>query len=310
MRTLVVGAAGFVGGYILRELEGAGHDIVAADIEAALPSLRSPGRAVLPMDILAPESIRAVIEESKPDWIILLAAQSSVGRSWDDPAGTIQPNIVGSVNLLETVRRSGSRSRILLIGSSEEYGAVSDGEGPLSESRPLAPCNPYAITKACQEDFGRLYHRAYGMDIVFARAFNHIGPGQRLGFVVSDFCSAIAAIERGETEPVLKVGNLEAVRDFTDVRDVVRAYRLLLERGKAGEAYNVGSGKGIAISTILDKLLGLSRTPVRVEIDPTKYRPVEVKSIVADIAKLRIETEWRPSIALETSLSDSLGFSR
>jgi GDP-4-dehydro-6-deoxy-D-mannose reductase len=139
-----------------------------------------------------------------------------------------------------------------------------------------------------------------------ARAFNHIGPGQRQGFVVPDFCSAIAAIERGEADPVLKVGNLEAIRDFTDVRDVVRAYRLLLEHGVPGEAYNVGSGRPIAIGSILSALVGLARVPLRVEVDPSRYRPVDVKSIVADIDKITKETGWRPEIRLETSLADSL----
>jgi GDP-4-dehydro-6-deoxy-D-mannose reductase len=241
---------------------------------------------------------------------VLLAAQSSVGRSWEDPAGTIRPNILGSVNVLEEIKKTRFKPRVLLIGSSEEYGATRDQDGPLSEDRPLAPTNPYAVTKSCQEDFGRLYHHAYGLEIVMVRAFNHIGPGQRLGFVVPDFCSSIMAIERGKSEPVLKVGNLEAIRDFTDVRDIVRAYRFLLERGSPGEAYNVGSGCAVAISSILDILVGLSRVPLRVELDPGKYRPVEVRYIVADISKMRGETGWLPEIGLETSLADTLEYWR
>jgi GDP-4-dehydro-6-deoxy-D-mannose reductase len=209
------------------------------------------------------------------------------------------------VNVLEAIRASGLRPRVLLIGSSEEYGARTSDKA-LDESEPLSPSNPYAITKACQEEFGLLYTHAYGIDIVMTRSFNHIGPGQHLGFVVPDFCSSIVAIERAEAAPILKVGNLEAIRDFTDVRDVVRAYRFILERGSAGEVYNVGSGKGTKIARILTILVGLSTVPLTVEVDPLLYRPNEVISIIADIGKITQQTEWKPEISIETSLQDAL----
>jgi GDP-4-dehydro-6-deoxy-D-mannose reductase len=306
MKTLVIGAGGFVGGHLIKELEDSGHEVVASDVEAALPMLAATGRMALAIDILEIVSIKKVFELSKPEWVILLAAQSSVGRSWEDPLSTIRTNILGPVNILEAIRELGIGPRVLLIGSSEEYGIVEDNGEPLVENRALAPANPYAVTKSCQEDFGRLYHRAYSLEIIMTRSFNHIGPGQRLGFVIPDFCSSIVAIERGEHEPVLRVGNLDALRDFTDVRDVVRAYRFLLERGQAGEIYNVGTGHAVRIAMILDILIRLARVPLQVEADPARYRPVEVRSIVADVGKIKKETGWRPEITLETSLADSL----
>jgi GDP-4-dehydro-6-deoxy-D-mannose reductase len=310
MRTLVIGAGGFVGGHLASELESAGSEVIVSDVEMEIPRLRAAGRDARSMDILQPESIRSVIGDLRPERIVLLAAQSSVGRSWEDPAGTIKSNILGSVNVLEAVRLTGLRPRILLIGSSEEYGPILDEAMVLDEDMPLAPSNPYAITKTCQEDFGRLYQKAYGQEVLMVRSFNHIGPGQRLGFVVPDFCSSIVSIERGENEPVIMVGNLEARRDLTDVRDVVKAYRLLLERGKVGEVYNVGSGHAVKISTVLDILIRYARVPLRVEIDPAKYRPVEIKSIVAGIGKIKNEVGWNAEIPLESSLIDILEYWR
>jgi GDP-4-dehydro-6-deoxy-D-mannose reductase len=294
----------------MKDLEGSGHEVIASDVQAVIPILRAAGRAALAIDILDGDSIQRVLNLSKPQWIILLAAQSSVGRSWEDPSGTICSNILGPVNVLEAIRKLGISPRVLLIGSSEEYGSVEDGRVPLAETRTLAPANPYAVTKSCQEALGRLYQKAYAIEIILTRSFNHIGPGQRLGFVIPDFCSSIAAIERGEQEPVLKVGNLEALRDFTDVRDVVRAYRLLLERGQAGETYNVGSGRAVAISEMLDILVGMARVPLRVEMDPNKYRPLEVRCIVADISKIEARVGWRPELSLEASLEDTLEYFR
>jgi GDP-4-dehydro-6-deoxy-D-mannose reductase len=306
MKTLIIGAAGFVGGHLIKELESSGHEVVVSDIQAVFGSLGARGKEAIPIDILDPDSVLSVLERSKPQWVILLAAQSSVGRSWEDPSGTIRSNILGPVNVLEAIRKSSQFPRIILIGSSEEYGIVNNGEEALTESRSLAPANPYAMTKTCQEDFALLYQKAYSLDIVLTRSFNHIGPGQRLGFVIPDFCSAITAIERGIHEPVLKVGNLDASRDFTDVRDVVRAYRLILERGQTGEVYNVGSGRAIMISEMLKILIQMAHVPLKVEIDPAKYRPLEVKKIVADISKISSTVGWRPEFTLEASLADTL----
>jgi len=310
MKTLVIGAAGFVGSYLIRELENFGDIVTAADTAAALPVLLQSRAEALGIDILQRESIEKVLSLANSERVILLAAQSSVRRSWEDPAGTIETNVVGSVNVLEAIRASNRKVRVLLIGSAEEYGDTSNSAGPIGETRPLAPANPYAITKSCQEDFGKLYCNAYAMDIVLVRAFNHIGPGQRPGFVIPDFCSSIAKTERGEQEPLLKIGNLDAMRDFTDVRDIVRAYRLLLEKGKSGEVYNVGSGLAIPISQLLAILIGMSKLPIHTEIDPNKYRPIDIKCIVADISKLKDATKWHPEISLKKSLTDSLEYWR
>ena len=219
-------------------------------------------------------------------------------------------NVKGSLNVLDAVRELDYRPRILLIGSGEEYGHVRPTEVPIQEDNVLRPGNIYAATKACQNMIGSIYARAYNMDIMMVRAFNHVGPNQAPIFVVADFCKQVAEIEKGLREPMMRVGNLSAKRDFSDVRDVVRAYALLLEHGKSGESYNVGSGKAVEIQHILDLILANAKVPVTVEVDRERLRPVDVPIIEADVKKLVDCTGWKREIPLEQTIKETLEYWR
>lgn len=239
-----------------------------------------------------------------------MAAQSSVGIAWKNPALTIDINIKGSVNVLDAVRELYYKPRVLLIGSGEEYGHIREAEIPIGEENRLRPGNIYAATKACQNMIGNIYAQAYDMEIMMVRAFNHIGPGQSSIFVVSDFCRQVAEIEKGQREPVMYVGNLNARRDFTDVRDVVEAYGLLAEYGRPGETYNVGRGEAVSIEEILEMIIGLSDEKIKVEIDRNKLRPVDVPVIEADISKINKLTGWKPKISLIQTVKETLDYWR
>ena len=306
---LLVGGAGFVGKHLAEHL---------SDDPGLHVSLtrRAGGHADLPtaesydMDLREPAQVDAVLADSKPDCVFHMAAQSSVALSWKEPALTVDVNIKGTVNLLEAVRKLEHKPRVILIGSSEEYGRVRQNESPVAEGTPIRPMNVYAISKVCQEMLGKAYAETYGLDIVGVRSFNHIGPGQSREFVVADFCSQVAEIEKGKRQPVLRVGNLSSKRDFTDVRDVVRAYALLMEHGRTGEVYNVGSGRALAVQDVLDLILQLARKKVAVEVDPSKYRPSETPVIEADISKLVRDTGWQPLIPIRETIEETLNYWR
>lgn len=305
MNTLVIGGGGFVGAYLIAELNAGGHRVHAT----MLPGEEIRGECrVHTLDILQPEAVCALLEELKPDWIFHLAAQSSVALSWKRPQLTADVNIKGTLNLLEAVRQMEHAPRLLLIGSGEEYGPVSCC--PVGEDAPLHPGNVYAATKACQGMLGEIYAKAYGMDVLCIRAFNHVGPGQAPMFVVSDFCRQTAAIELGQQSPVIRIGNLSARRDFTDVRDVVHAYALLAEQGVSGRVYNVGSGRAVEIRKILDLILAQSEAEIQAETDPAKLRPVDVPVVEADIRRLQADTGWQPRIPLEQTIRDTLAYWR
>ncbi len=311
-RTLVVGAAGFVGGHLIAELLGGGYSDVSA---AKLPSERlSEGRSsrvsVHDVDVLDPASVDRLIRAVRPTRLVHLAAQSSVAQSWTDPAATFSLNVNGALHVLDAVRAVVPACRVLLVGSAEQYGRVRPEDLPVRETCVLAPENPYAVSKMAQEQTARLYVAAYGMDILMVRAFNHIGPGQSPAFVVSGFARQVARIERGLQPPVVSVGNLSARRDFTDVRDVVRAYALLLEKGRAGEVYNVGQGRSVGVDEVLDALISRCRVPVTVTVDPALFRPVDVPDVVADVTRLQGETGWTPRVPLAKSLDDTLAYWR
>lgn len=305
---LVIGAAGFVGGYLIRELYNAGIETYATKLSHE--KLESPYAKILNLDIMNKEAIIALLFETRPDYIYHLAAQSSVGLAWKNPCLTVDVNIKGSLNVMDAIRQLFYKPRVLLIGSGEEYGHIRPNETPISEENPLRPGNIYAATKACQNMIGNIYSQAYDMELMMVRAFNHIGPGQAPMFVVSDFCKQVAEIEKGLREPVMMVGNLAAKRDFTDVRDVVRAYVKLAKMGQSGETYNVGSGHAKTIQEILDLIISMSKVNIKVEIDPNKLRPVDVPIIEADITKLFELTGWRPEIPLQRTISETLDFWR
>ena len=305
---LVIGAAGFVGSYLIEEMYSCGIDSYATKLPHE--RLEHERAKVYDLDILSKEAIVTLLLEIRPDYIFHLAAQSSVGLSWKNPGLTVDVNIKGSINVMDAVRELYYKPRVLLIGSGEEYGHIRPGETPIREDNLLRPGNIYAATKACQNMIGSIYAQAYDMQMMMVRSFNHIGPGQAPMFVVSDFCKQVAEIEKGLREPVMYVGNLAAKRDFTVVRDVVKAYVGLIQQGVPGETYNMGSGHAVEIRKILDMIISLSEKEIRVEIDPNKIRPVDVPIIEADITKIHELTGWKPQIELNQTIRDTLDYWR
>mgnify|MGYP001365075583 CR=1 FL=1 len=310
MKALIIGGAGFVGHYLVDQLLGEG-DWTVSVTKLPQESFEQENVGVHDLNLLAPEEISSLLRQERPDYIFHLAAQSSVGLSWKNPGLTIDINIKGAVNMLDAVRAIPDyHPRILVIGSGEEYGYIRPEETPVSEENPVRPGNIYAATKVAQNMICGIYARAYHMDIVLVRAFNHIGPAQKPMYVVADFCKQVADIEKGKQEPVMHVGNLAARRDFTNVRDVVRAYSLLVRKGKAGETYNVGSGHAISMEELLARILALSTAEVRVEVDPAKLRPLDIPVIEAEIGKLVRDTGWAPTIPLDQTIAETLAYWR
>jgi len=303
MKALIIGAAGFVGRHLITHLKSLGWEVSATrlpqeEIKEDVPNYE--------LDILNQASISSLLDKIRPDYLFHLAAQSSVALSWEKPALTVDINIKGAVNLLEALRVMQNPPRILLVGSGDEYGYVLSEELPIRENTLLRPGNIYACTKVAQDLLGQTYARAYKLEIIMVRAFNHTGPGQLDTFAVSNFCKQITEIEVGLRNPVIKVGNLSSRRDFTDVRDIVKAYALLIQKGKAGEAYNVGSGKAIAMQEILDMALSLAKTNIIVEQDPVLMRVSDTPVIQADISLITQEIGWKPEIPLRNTIADML----
>ena len=310
MRLLVTGAGGFVGGHLVelvrREAPATKvHGVVLP--HGSLGSRTSQGARIHEADLDDPAAAAAVIAAVRPEGIVHLAGQSSVHQSWLDPGGTLRTNVLGIVHLLDAARSAGLRPSVLVVGSAEEYGPVAADELPIREDAPLRPASPYAVSKVAQGALALLYGPAAGMRIVLTRTFHHTGPGRGEAFAESSFARQIAEIEHGLRPPVIEVGNLEAVRDFSDVRDVVRAYLLLLEKGEPGRAYNVCSGRGRRIREVLDMLLASSTAKVEVRVDQERLRPSDVPAQVGDPSCLRAATAWEPRIPLEQTLADLLG---
>lgn len=306
-KVLIIGGAGFVGGYLTEILLENGFEVHST----CLPKEEIKEGIGHKLDILDKDAVLSLLDELRPDVIYHLAAQSSVALSWKNPQLTVDINIKGTLNLLDALRQCENlNSRIILIGSGEEYGYIRDGACPISEDEKLNPGNIYAVTKACQSMIGSIYTRAYNMDIVMVRAFNHMGAKQLPQFVVSDFCKQVAEIEKGLRKPEISVGNLTAKRDFTDVHDVVRAYMMLAEKGRSGELYNVGSGNAIAISEILDIIISKSKADIKISRDENKFRPSDIPVIEADISKITADTGWEPKIPLDKTIQDVLNYWR
>ncbi|MBI3251722.1 MAG: GDP-mannose 4,6-dehydratase [Candidatus Omnitrophica bacterium] len=295
MRVLVTGAGGFVGGHMTAFLRGTGAGVCTAPHR----NLRGGFLAV-----------KVLLKKLKPDRIIHLAAQSSASLSWNAPRETILTNVLCELNILEAARQAGLSPSILIAGSSEEYGLVQPEEIPIKEKTPLRPLSPYAVSKIAQSYLAYPYHRVCGMRVIRARAFPHTGPGQRADFALSSFARQIALIEAGRQRPVIETGNLGVVRDFTDVRDVVRAYWLLLEKGKSGEVYNVASGRGVALKEIIRIYQKHAKVKFRLHRDPKRVRPLEPAVVVGDASRLRVRTGWKARIPLERTLADLLNFWR
>jgi GDP-4-dehydro-6-deoxy-D-mannose reductase len=281
------------------------HGILFSDSgrRAALEAL---GCQVWTLDLRDADAVRDLVARVRPDRIYHLAGQAFVPRSFAAPWETLEVNIRGTLNLLEAVRVLKLETRILVVSSAEIYGAADADSLPLTESAPFMPSSPYSVSKIAQDMLAWQYARAHSLHVVRARPFNHIGTGQSVDFAVPNWASQIAAAELGLREPVVAVGNLAAARDFTDVRDVVRAYALALERGVAGAVYNVCSGVPQTMQHILETLISLSRTPITVRVDPERFRPVEIPVLYGSYARLQADTNWRPEIDLVQSLTDVL----
>lgn len=281
-----------------------------ADVDTIAKAFK-PGKInLIDCDLLDAFSTHKLIGSVKPDRVFHLAAQSHVPTSWNAPAATLEDNVIGQLNLFEAVRETGIDPLIQIAGSSEEYGMVYPDEVPMKESNPLRPLSPYAVSKVAQEMLAYQYHQSYGIKSIVSRGFNHSGPRRGENFVDSSFARQIARIEKGLQEPVISVGDLTSKRDFTDVRDIVRGYWLLLEKCKPGEVYNIGSGNTRAMQEVLDMLLSMSKVRVEVKVDPTRLRPSDVMILWSDPSKFMDATGWKPTIPYQQTLKDLLDYWR
>ena len=296
---LVTGANGFVGGWLAARLARSGHDVRLTDLQqgpAASTDRAGEDLSYTGCDLTDRGEVVALLERTAPDWIAHLAAQSSAALSFMDPLATFEVNLTGTLNLLEAARNTCPRARILLTGSCEEYGRRSPGEMPLAEDSPLEPVSPYAASKVAQEAVALQYHRAFGSRVILTRSFSHTGPGQTDRFVLPSFARQCAREALGRGEGVIRTGDLEVVRDFLDVRDVVGAYERLLAAGAEGAAYNVCRGEGLKLGEALSALRGMAGGEIRVETDPELLRPVDVPVLIGDNSKLTADTGWRPEM--------------
>ena len=314
MKALITGITGFVGSYMAEYALAQGAEVFGSSRWRSktenIEHLRSK-ITLIESDLRDLSSVRNLLESSSPDYVVHLAAQSFVGASWQTPAETLSTNIISQVNVLEAVRGLKMSPRFLAVGSSEEYGLVFEDELPIRETNPLRPLSPYAVSKVAQDMMGYQYFRSYGLPIIRTRAFNHEGPRRGEVFVTSNFAKQVAEIEAGLRDPVLFVGDLKPRRDYSDVRDVVRGYWLLLERGEPGEVYNLCSGRSWAIQQVLDFLLDQSTVKgIGVKTDPTRLRPSDVMWLEGDASKIEKVVGWKVEIPFERTLRDLLGYWR
>ena len=307
MRVLITGASGFVGRHLAAHLRKVQPQ--AAIYGTMLVPQESASAAVnksCALDLRDEGQVRRLIDDCKPDAIYHLAAQAFVPRSFENPWETLENNIRSQLNIIQSCLALKMRPRILIVGSAEIYGAVAAHQLPMTEETSLQPNSPYSVSKAAQDMLGLQFYLSHQMPIMRARPFNHIGPGQNIRFVAPAFAMQIAKIEAKQQAPCIYIGNLQARRDFTDVRDIVRAYHLMIEKGRPGEAYNVASGKAYSIQYVLDTLLDMSGIKIETQVDPARLRPVDVPEIRGDAGKLRRDTGWQPKRPFEAALQDVL----
>jgi GDP-4-dehydro-6-deoxy-D-mannose reductase len=297
VKALITGGAGFVGTYLAAECVAAGHVAVPVD---------RIGEVTL--DITDRAAVQEAFAKIQPEVVYHLAALAHVGDSWSDPTNVLRVNIEGTANVLDAARACGVR-RVIVIGSSEEYGLVEPEDLPLREDSPLRPSTPYGVSKIAASFLALQAHIAHGLDVVRVRPFSHTGPGQSSQFLVPALAQRIATAERDGADEIV-VGSLDPVRDISDVRDVVRAYRLLAERGTPGAVYNVCSGTGVTVREIAERLIAAARRPLRITVDPALVRPIDVPLFVGDSTLVRRDTGWRPEHALDETLTDVLEHAR
>lgn len=314
MRVLITGITGPVGSFL------ADHLLTIPGLELhALKRWRSDPRPIQHLlgrvtihegDIEDAFSVDKIVAAVQPDRIFHLAAQSYPSASWDAPILTMRANVEGTLNLLEAARRHVPQARIHIAGTSAEYGPVQPHEVPIAETHPLRPGSPYGVSKVAAELSGLQYHASYGLHVVVTRSFNHVGPRQGDRCSIQTFCRQMAEIETGRQEAVLRVGNLEPRRDFTHTRDVARALRLLLEHGTPGEVYNLCSGRATRMRDIVEMVIAAGRVPVRIEVDPSRLRPVDEPILQGDPRKLQAATGWQAEIGLEQIVQEVLDYWR
>ncbi len=315
MRALITGITGFAGSH-LAELILANHP----DVEVyGIMRWRSRTENIediqervqlIECDLRDATSVKMLLGKVRPDKIFHLAAQSYVPSSWNAPAESLTTNVLGQLNIFEAVRELDIEPWIQIACSSEEYGLVHEDELPIKETNPLRPLSPYAVSKVGQDYLGYQYHMSFGMNVVRTRGFNHDGPRRGDVFVSSNFAKQLIEVEKGKRPAVIHVGNLEARRDFTDVRDIVRGYWLSLERCEAGEVYNLCSGKAYSIQEVLDRLIEISGVKVKIEEDPARLRPSDVPVLLGDCSKFNKATGWAPEIPYDKTLADMLDYWR
>jgi len=303
VRVLVTGAEGFVGKWVVKELVRAGHEVIKGELTSS-----NSNEDFEVFDVRDLESTRSVVDRARPDAVSHLAGQASPAKSWTHPFETFQINASGTASLMEALRHKPS-TRVLVVGSSHEYG-LSSSDAPVREDCPLDPKSPYGVSKAAAEMIARAYQTGFGVHTVCSRSFNHTGPGQSPEYAVGSFCSQLVSIERGLQPPKMRVGSLEPVRDFLDVRDVASAYRLLIEEGAAGEVYNVCSGEGTSIGDLLKALLDLAELKSPVEIVESPDGPADGPAVlVGDNSKIK-NLGWKAAIPIDRSLADTLDWFR
>jgi GDP-4-dehydro-6-deoxy-D-mannose reductase len=315
MRALITGITGFAGSHLADYLLAEQPDVEIFGTRRWRSRTENiehlDGKVELQeCDLRDAAAVQSVIAEVRPDFIFHLAAQSYVPASWRAPSETLTTNLLGQTNLFEAVRVLQLDPVIQIAGSSEEYGLVLPDEVPIKETNPLRPLSPYAVSKVGQDLLAYQYFKSYGLKTIRTRGFNHTGPRRGEVFVVSNFAKQIASIEVGLQEAVIRVGNLDAQRDFTDVRDMVRAYWLAVTQATPGEVYNLASGRAVTIRELLDQLLALSDADIEVQVDPERLRPSDVEILLGDSSKFQTETGWEPAIPLAQTLEDTLDFWR
>lgn len=307
MKVLLIGGGGFVGTHLQDALRSRDHEVTVAD----LPALAEKNPGIEPVDLERPDTLEALFSKCRPDRVFLLAAVSSVAYSWKNPDLTVRVNVLGAMNVLSALQRHAPGARLIYIGSGEEYGVNCSEEHPFTEDGPCLPINPYAVTKFAAGRMLELLTAKSGTDFVHLRPFNHFGPGQRTGFVFADFCHDIVEIERGLRPPVLRVGNLEAKRDFLFVDDVIDAYVRIAEAASLPRTvYNLSTGSAHSIREMLDILIGLSNVAMKVEIDPAKFRPQDIPVLVASGERAYRDFDWRPQNSLVEALTKTLNWWR
>jgi GDP-4-dehydro-6-deoxy-D-mannose reductase len=309
VRALITGIGGFVGRHLLQHLRAEGDQVCGIGRPADCVGLPDSVHIYF-ADLTERAAIENVLREARPEAIYHLAAQSSTGESYVDPWATIGNNLLSQLNLFEAQLATNQKPTTLVIGSSDEYGHVKPEDVPTNEDVPLRPTTPYAVSKVGQDMMGYQYFAQHKLPVIRVRPFNHTGPGHDARFVIPSFAKQLAEMEQGDREPLLKVGNTQVERDFCDARDMVRAYRLAVVAGGPGEVYNLGRGRSVRISDVVDELIALCRVKVRVATDPALLRPADVPRQEADTRKFTALTGWRPLIPWHTTLSETLEYWR